>query len=331
MLTDTWVIAQLLGQFCLLLLASVALFWSVRLVFSWQQGSTSPLQIALEKRTYLVSAILEMLMLLQMLLVVIYLVTLNEHLPALLKGAMCAEGSLAANDYGKPAFILKISSFIGSLFFYLLNHLDQKDPASALTPRKYWVLFMILPLLFLDFTTTFLYYANIDPQVITTCCSVNLFEKRLNPHQFLEASALTEKAVWTFYALILLQTFLVLLLKKIIKKKGFILFWLLLLVVYTFVGVHSLENHFVKYIYGLPSHLCLYDTFLGHYHYVGYALTSGYLMLWVSLLWLFLVCFFGKKIGYQIPYRKLQFWLLWGLLLSGVLPSLYEWFWEGKL
>jgi hypothetical protein len=331
MLTDTWIIAQLLGEFCLLLLALVALFWSARIFFSWQRGSTSSLQIELEKRTYLVSAILEMLMLLQMLLVVIYLITLNEHLPPLLKGAMCAEGSLAANEYGKPLLSLKITSFLGAIFFYLLNRLDQKDPNSALTPHKYLLLFILLPLLILDFIISFLYYANLNPQVITTCCSIALFENKNNQAQFLEGFAFIDALLWAFYALLVLQVFFIVRLKKIAPHRAGVLAWFGINVAYMIIGIYSIENHFVKYIYGLPSHLCLYDMFLGHYYYVGYAIVSGFLFLLLPSLWLLLVYFLGKKIPYRVPYLRLQFWAALGALLSGLLPSLYEWLWQGNL
>ena len=85
---------------------------------------------------------------------------------------MCATGSLLANDFGIPALIVKI----GGVFFYgfwiVLHQLDVRSERYPLVRIKYVYLLLLLPLLLLDLSLEMLYIAELEPDIITSCCAV---------------------------------------------------------------------------------------------------------------------------------------------------------------
>ena len=144
MFTDYWVIAQLWAQGCALMLLLYASFFAVRSLRFWVGESDSALQTNLERQNYLMSAIMQVGLWFQALSLLMFLHTVNEHLPPLIKGAMCATGTLGINAWGYPLLGLKSLAILVYAIYLFINYLDNQEPAYPLTPHKYWWLFPAL-------------------------------------------------------------------------------------------------------------------------------------------------------------------------------------------
>jgi hypothetical protein len=58
-MTDTWIIAQLLAQSCCFFLIFMILKTIFKIIRKWNVSSNDEIQINLERRTFLVGAVLE--------------------------------------------------------------------------------------------------------------------------------------------------------------------------------------------------------------------------------------------------------------------------------
>ena len=86
-------------------------FYGVQILRRWDIKSGSELQLILERKTYLISTLLAYLFGFQLLSLFLYIFTVDQ-LNTFFVGAMCAAGSLYANDFGYPALILKMINFL---------------------------------------------------------------------------------------------------------------------------------------------------------------------------------------------------------------------------
>lgn len=339
-MTDTWIIAQLLAQSCCFFLILLILPTIFKIIKKWTISSTDETQINLERRTFLVGAVLELVLLFQIFSLIAFLVTINEHIPSLLRGAMCATGALEANQYGYPLLYFKIGSLFVYSSFLFLHFLDKKEPTYPLTPQKYYLVFPAFVCVSIELVLMVLYFWNINPDLIATCCSVNFFSQEVNATNFLNSSSFLNEGiiVWIFTG-ISLGVYLIfnLIVKKSHSKSKKNLFSTLLLflngILYIVLSVYVLKFFFVKYIYGLPSHLCLFDIFFQKYNYIGYFIFFN----------LFFISFFLiNKLIFELVKHKLNtdyfsFWnkyqkftlLFW--VLSWLIPCLYYFAWEGSL
>ena len=96
------VIALLTGSLLVGLMVAYAAFWGWRIIDGWDLQSGSERQIALEKKTYLVSTLMTYAFGFQVLSFFLF-VYVADDLHRLFVGAMCAAGTLNVNEYGYPA------------------------------------------------------------------------------------------------------------------------------------------------------------------------------------------------------------------------------------
>jgi hypothetical protein len=323
MLTDHWVIAQLLAQACTLALMAKASLHAWRLLRRWDPSSYHEGQLRLERQSYLVAAIARLSLAFQLLVLLLFLATVNLHLPGMLKGAMCATGVLALNPIGYPLLALKAGSALAYWAFLVLDHWDSQEPSYPLTPGKYRWALLAMPLLLADFGLSAAYFQQLSPNIIATCCSV-----AFSPAQgtALLSAQRPELALGAFAALGL----------------GLGLAWLrgahpwlLLALTAGFVAaaITSLKLFFVKYIYGLPSHACLFDIFWGRYGYIGYLLFGSYYVLGGTALARALLHAYGQALGKPGAPRQrmLMRWALGALAIALIVPALYWALWPGSL
>ena len=336
-MTDTWIIAQLLAQSCCFFLLFMILITVFRTIKYWNIASNEELQINLERHTSLVGAVLEVVLLFQSFSLIAFLVTINEHIPSLLRGAMCAIGALEANQFGYPLLYFKIGSLFVYSSFLFLHFLDKKEPTYPLTPQKYYLVFPAFMCVSTEFVLMLLYFWNINPDLIATCCSINFFSQEVGTNHFLNSSAyLTEGIImWIFtgsmLGIHLLFNFFYKKVKLTSRLSNFFIF--LNGTAYTILSVYVIKFFFVKYIYGLPSHLCLFDIFFQKYNYIGY-------LLFFNLF--FINLFLINKLIFELVKNKLRtsyslFWKNYNIItfvfwiLSWFIPSLYYFVWEGSL
>jgi hypothetical protein len=333
MLSDYWVIAQLLGQVCTVALLSGGVYFSIQLLKGWKRGATSEKQLHLERQSYLVSSIAQFALFFQLLLIVMFLNTVNLHLTGQIEGAMCASGVLDINDYGYPLLYLKIGSLLGYAIYLILNYFDQQEPEYPLTPLKFWCIFPAFGLMLLDFIWTFQFFSEIKPDIIATCCSVSFLAENSSPYSL----SRTPENLGN-YLVIWGSSSVVLLLMSTFWQKSYanLRFWaiqIILGIVYLALSVYVLKHFFVKYIYGLPSHNCLFDIFWAKYYYIGYILFGSYF----GVLYCLLVGFIYQLFVSRLQIASFRFWqklrvvYIFFLLCSFVLPWFYWYFWKGVL
>ncbi len=284
MLNDYWVISQLLGQLCSWALLCIGLVFSVQLIKNWQTTSNSEGQISLERSSYLIGAIVQFGLLFQVILLLMFLNTVNIHLTGQIEGAMCAIGVLGANDYGYPLLYLKLISLLSYALYLIFNYFDQREPEYPLTPIKFWFIFPAFALMSLDLFWTFRFFSLIEPNIIATCCSVSFLSESSSPFALYQTANHLPIYLWAWSGLFLLMAVMSFFWLKPFARLGFWYLQSVLGIVYVVLSVFLLKNFFVKYIYGLPSHNCLFDIFWAKYYYIGFVLYGSYALIWLCLL-----------------------------------------------
>src|SRR6185369_2419445 len=133
---------------------------SIRIVGNWDISSGSEQQLGLERRTYLVSTIMNMALTMQLLSLFLFIFT-ADALHSQLSGAMCAVGSLNANVYGYPVLLLKIVNFLLCGVWLVINRVDNRAYDYPLINPKYRFLQLLAPLILLETVIQLTYFLNL--------------------------------------------------------------------------------------------------------------------------------------------------------------------------
>lgn len=312
MFADLWIITlfMIYGASAFLLLG--ALPAAMHILRYWEREASTERQLLLERKNYLVSVALQYALFFQIILLIFFLQLVNVHLPGLIRGAMCAAGTLSVNAYGYWALYVKIAAVFIYLAFLFINALDQSETGFPLTPNKYTLFFASILIFGFDITVTVLFIAGIKPDIIAACCSVNF---TLSASGTIVGAAFLDylkPALALFYTLGLALPFF------IFRLRGRRLYLLLALVpFFVFADIIVLKYHFVKFIYGMPAHNCLFDIFWGEYHFAGYLIFGTLALFLGGLLMLLLLKAVQTKHLSQKPSleRKLK-WLSAGSLIG---------------
>jgi hypothetical protein len=83
---------------------------------------------------------------------------------------MCAAGSFDVNGFGYPALMLKITAFLLSGVWLIINFTDNKASDYPLIRIKYGLLVSIAPFLIAETLVQGTYLIRLKPDVITSCC-----------------------------------------------------------------------------------------------------------------------------------------------------------------
>ncbi len=334
MLTDLWLIAQLLLQICSLFLLSYATIYALKIVVKWRATVADEEQLLLEKQSYLVGTLAQVVLFFQILGLIFFIFTANIHLPTLIKGAMCAAGVLDSNKFGKPLLYVKLSSLFIYLSFMIYEYLDKSEPAYPLTPKKYFWLFPSLVLLFVDFLLQINFYSHINPDRIVTCCSLNFISENENNNLLLGNQNLTKISLLLFgLFFVLLNLFYGFFRATKKEQKKIIYLQFFLGICYLILAIFTLQHFFVKYIYGIPTHNCLYDLFLPHYYGVGFLLFGLYYLIFTALLFKVILTQQQNLLisNYQSKIKFIDFLVIIFLWLSLLIPAWFWLTWKGNL
>ena len=269
MILESWSIALITCSAVVIIFGLVGAATALGLLKHWDLGSDSELQIKLEERIWLVATLVQFGLVVQIISAILF-IDAADYFATVLKGAMCAAGSLTANGFGLPALGFKlVTIFVGSLWI-MLHRLDIGSENFPYTRLKNLWLLAMLPLLIGDGLLVVLYLVNLEPEIVTSCCGILFGETEAGGYSLLNYSSDTT-------VLVLLATISVLILAgslsqlfTIPSSKGaallvsgmlgsaWLIFYLLALAVIT-VQVSP-------YVYGLPHHRCPFD--LLHYPYL---------------------------------------------------------------
>lgn len=328
MLAHPFIIALLLSQLSVAVIVTYAAWKGVYALRHWSASSFAARQLTLERENYLLGAIVQVAVGAQILSLVLFVWLINSYLPDLIRGAMCGAGALEANEYGYPLLYIKTITLPLYAFYLLLQFADNQAPDYPLTPFKYYFLLPVVAAILAETWLMTAYFFRLSPDVIVTCCSVDFLTSPSPAAAFLSSGNFLQIALWAWGitgALLAAADW----------RKPFLPLWLhgLLILAFVALSLYTLKYFFVKYIYGLPSHLCLFDLFLPHHHYIGYVLFSLYYILIISMMLSIAMPVLQKRVRQTLP--SVQLWVnlrLVALLLSLLIPLAYRVLWpHGKL
>ena len=267
MILNPAIIALLIGS---LLTSGYALYAAAigyRIIRQWDIRSGHVQQLQLERRTYLVSTILNYLMGFELLSLFLFVYTADD-IHGLFVGAMCAAGSLNVNAYGYPALVVKVVNFLLCGTWLIMNYTDNRGYDYPLIIPKYRFLLVISAMLLLETYLLIGYFKNIRPDVITSCCGT-LFSTDA------QSVAGNLASLPPFVTKVLLYSGVVLVLRigihVVVTGRGTRLFSCLStgMMVFCIAAVIAVIS---VYYYQLPTHHCPFCLLQREYHYIGYPL-----------------------------------------------------------
>ena len=169
MILHPWILGLIIGHSALLAVFSLGVINAWQIFRGWDYNSTEEKQFLLEKKTYLVSTVMNFALFIQILMLFLFEMAADE-LANVLPGAMCAVGTLSSGSYGFPLLNLKIVSFFAYFIWLMINYLDNLMETYPLVRRKYLGLMLIYPLAVVETALLFMFASDLDPSVITSCC-----------------------------------------------------------------------------------------------------------------------------------------------------------------
>jgi hypothetical protein len=262
--------------------------WGLAILRGWDPGSGSALQLALERRTYLVSTILGYLLVFQLASIFLYVYTADALAP-LFAGAMCAAGTLAAGPLGYPVLLLKLANAILAGLWLALNHVDARGEDYPLVRPKYAFLLALTPLVAAEAALQAGFFAALRPEVITSCCG-SLFARSGGGVAGELASLPPVPSAIAFFGTLAAAVGAGLLFHAR-GRGGRALAVLAALSVP--VALAAVIGFLSPYVYELPTHHCPFCLLQREYGFVGYPLYAALLGGGVA----------GMSVGVTMPFR----------------------------
>ncbi len=263
----------------------------VQMIRKWDLKNSCRQQLILERKTYLVSTVLNYVMGCELFSLFLF-VAMTDRIHSLFIGAMCAAGTLNVNAFGYITLIFKTMNFIFCGIWLCINYLDNRGYDYPLIRLKYKLLFGITPFIVFETWLLINYFIGLEPEIITSCCGT-LF----NPDAQTVAGELAHLPSFTakivFYACLTLTLGAGLFF--CIKHKGAVLFGILSMVLF-FISLASIISFIALYYYALPTHHCPFCLIQKEYHYIGYAL----------YLSLFLATIAGSSVGVLDRFKNID-------------------------
>jgi len=270
-----------------ILLAGCGLF-ALHLLRHWNAAAGSEMQIALERRTYLVSTLVALSLGLSLPMLALFVHNADAMAP-FFSGAMCAVGSLKVNVWGMPALLTLLASFFIAAAWLLLNHLDSLGWDTPLIRPKYRLLLLLAPLSVAQAVFLWLYYLDLNPEVITSCCGSLFGPEAAGVAAEVAALplAVALPLFWGVY-LVTLSVGVVFLWRQ---RLG--IFFSLLVMLNFAVTLMAVVAFIAPYIYEQPQHHCPFCLLQAEHGYAG----------WLLYLSLFLATVAGLGVGLAASVR----------------------------
>lgn len=291
MILHPGIIGLIVGSVITLMMVLYAVITGTVILFKWDFSSSSAYQLSLERKTYLISTLVNWALGFQIVSTVLFVYTVDD-IHELFVGAMCATGSLNANPVGWYALLVKIGVLFLSGFWLALNFIDQRLIEYPFVKLKYSLLIGLLPSIVLDLILQLIYFQGLDPAIITSCCG-SLFGGGSVTVIGSVSAVPVGLAMIVFY--VVGSIYLCVSVFTVFSTSG-ILRYLhsCFALLFFIVAIASIISFVSIYIYELPTHHCPFDILQGWYNYIGYPL----------YLTLFLAVYFGILPGLFQPFRR---------------------------
>lgn len=266
----------------ILTLASISLYWAIKISLDFDINNTSSYQYNLATRGYLVAVII-MFILSVKLPMFLYFVWTMDSLSSIVPGAMCAAGIVSGSDYGTFMLGLKIFNLLFLCGWLLLNYYDLKSPNSIYMKLKFYLFQPLFLSLVLEFVLEIAHFSNISTTTPVACCSVIFSQNSINSLPFYQEHG---------FILGLFATLFILYCATSILKRP-ILFGLFS-IMFALSAIYAIIRFFSPYIYQLPTHMCPFCMLQSDYYYIGYLI---YILIFIGILsgWFALILYFLNK------------------------------------
>ncbi len=323
MILHPGILALICGSALVLLMMLYAGAVAIKILFRWDFSSSSEGQLALERKTHLVSTIVKYALGFEIFSLFLFIFTLDE-IHTLFSGAMCATGSLNANPIGWYALYVKIILFFAAALWIALNSLDAMAEDLPLVVPKFGFLLLLTPLVALELYLQAVYFLGLRPEVITSCCG-SLFTDGGNGIAAELAGLPVKPMMIVFYGtgLLFLAAALPCLRWKAASLRVAFSFLAGLFFLITIAAVVSFIS---LYIYQLPTHHCPFDILQKNYGFIGYPL---YLALFGGTLFGLMPGLFQplKRFASLEPdFRRLEKkWILLAVLFTAFFLVIVSW------
>ena len=279
MILHPWILGLIIGHSALLAVFSLGVINAWQIFRGWDYNSTEEKQFLLEKKTYLVSTVMNFALFIQILMLFLFEMAADE-LANVLPGAMCAVGTLSSGSYGFPLLNLKIVSFFAYFIWLMINYLDNLMETYPLVRRKYLGLMLIYPLAVVETALLFMFASDLDPSVITSCCG-SVYNEGTEGLGGSLAGASASFILPLFFSIVIL-----LLINRFVlnrrdtgrKRLGNLLEFPLW-IAFFITAIAVIISFISRYIYEMVSHKCPFCFIGAEYHYYGVAL---YLFLFIA-------------------------------------------------
>ncbi len=261
------IIALIGGSFLVCAFCIYASGIGAQILHWWDISSGSERQLRLERKTYLISTILNYVFLFQLFSLFLFVYT-ADHLHGLFVGAMCAAGSLNVNEYGYPTLIVKLATFSLCGIWLIVNYTDNRGFDYPCIRHKYRLLLGITAAIVFESLLQTAYFLNMNPNVITSCCGT-LFSENVETIAGDMAGMPSRFAKIVFYLGVILTGragihFLVTGQgARLFSYAGTFLYVFSMAAVISFISV---------YFYELPTHHCPFCLLQREYRFIGYPL-----------------------------------------------------------
>ena len=260
-----------------LFFASIAFYFSLKIVLQYDFNATTPLQYTLQKQSYLVATIIKFIFYTKVILFLFFIFTLDD-ISNILPGAMCGAGVVNATEYGIYLLIIKILNLYIFAYWLTLNAEDMRSEEQLYLKFKFKVYIGAYLLLLVEIALETLMFFSIDTKSVVDCCGA-IFSTTDGTYMAHLLNINPVILLGLFYTL-----FIFLVMSYIFKKRYL---FSLLNFLFVIVALISLIAFFGTYIYELPTHHCPFCLLQRDYHYIGYVL----------YLFLFIGTFYGIVLG----------------------------------
>jgi hypothetical protein len=285
------IIALCVASLLISLMIVYSAYYGIKIVIGWDIKSGSELQLVLERRTYLISAVLTYVFGFYLLSLFLYVFTV-DRLHVVFTGAMCAAGVLKVNSYGYPTLVFKIMIFMFAGLWLIVNHADNRAYDYPLIKTKYLLLLILTPLVITEMILQANYFLHMHPNIITSCCGSLFSEGKSSLTSELSSLPVVPMEV-AFYLSMLLTVCLGI--SFYLKGEKGYLFAVSIAIAFL-IALASIISFISVYYYELPTHHCPFCILQQEYGYVGYFLYVALLGGAVS----------GMGVGVLMPFRKIE-------------------------
>jgi hypothetical protein len=271
MILNTWILGLIVGQLTVFSVFVYGVYNAAQIYLKWDYNSSSEKQYRLEKRTYLVSALMKHALVAHIFLFVLTILALDEIAPMVV-GAMCPVGVLASNIYGFPYLYLKIIAVFIYSTWLVFNYVDGQMDNYPLISVKYLLLIIIFPTIAFETVMLFLFAVNLNPQIITSCCG-SVFNETNSGVPGLMSSVPSQLILLLLFAVVIAIVIRSFFTKDHIQQKkirGFSesALW----IVFYILAISAVISFISVYVYEMPTHKCPFCLLQQEYNYIGYPL-----------------------------------------------------------